>query len=493
MNARATLRAMGRIAVVPLQRRRNQGGMGSLWFTIGFVFFVPVLILLGGAWFRSAQALLFAADAFLVFGCVLLAGAWALFVSSLYEQMEFTSAPLLPGHARHLRLTLVAGVVACCALVATGFGLLFGFVVAPALATLAILTGIVVVMRWGWLGTALAVGLSVLMARGAPVRGAWVAHGTQALIQHGWIASVTTIAVCAAVLWWFAPAGRQPIPRNALPNLRDGAVEGGDRPEREAIGPAKERDAPRAVLLHAWWRDGRLPPETGSPLARALSVLPLNLHWPLAWMWQWRRWLLLVAAANLMDFERLHGHADLIFVVVAGMALTSMADEPLTAAVTLHETRREQELVALLPGVSTGSASSRWLALQMTASHAMSLLLGAIMLQVIGLSMAHSGAELSWIEGSQTLLVLPLACVPFAIPLWSQRATMKPPSGAAGLVLVTLPLPLAAGAALACHLGWLRVGDVAILLVAPTALWCFHRWRRMGAEPGPFPVGRLAG
>jgi hypothetical protein len=483
---------MGRIAVVPLQKRRNQGSMGSLWFTIGFVFFVPVMILLGGAWFRNAEALLIGGGAFLVFGCVLLAGAWALFVVSLYAQMDFASAPLLPGHVRHLQLTLAAGVVACCALVAAGFGLVFGLVVTPAIGALVILTGILVVMRWGWLGMALAAGCLVLMSRGAPGRRAWLVQATQALIEHGWIASATTTAVCVAVLWWLAPAGRRPIPRSAMPHLRDGAVEDGVRPEREAIGPAKERDAPRAVLLHAWWRGGRLPPETGSPLARALSVLPLNLHWPVAWMWQWRRWLLLVAVANLMDLESLHGHADLVFLFVASIALTSMADEPLTAAVTLHESRREQAFVALLPGVPHGSASGRWLALQMTANHAMTLLLGAIMLQVIGLSMAHSGAELSWIEGSQTLLVLPLACVPFVIPLWSRRATMKPPSGTAGLVLVTLPLPLAAAAALACHQGWLRVGDVAILLVAPTALWCLHRWRRMGAEPGPFPVGRLA-
>lgn len=491
MSARATLHAMGRIAAVPLQRRRNQGSMGSLWFTIGFVFFVPVLMLLGGAWFRNAETLLFGAGAFLVFGCVLLLGAWALFVSSLYMQTDFACEPLLPGHVRHLRLTLAAGVVACCALVAAAFGLVFGFIVAPALFTLAILTGVVVVMRWGWLGIALVGGGLFLMAQGAGSH-AWLGQGTQALIRHGWIACVTTVVPCVAVLWWCAPAGRRPQPRSATPHLRDGAVENGVRPQREAIGPAKGSDAPRAVLLHAWWRDGRLPPETGRPLARALSVLPINLHWPLAWMWQWRRWLLLVLGANLMRLESLHGHADQIFLIVACIALTSMAGEAWTAAVALHETRREQELIALLPGLPTGGASSRWLALQLTGSHAMTLLLGAIMLQVIGLSMAHSGAELSWIEGSQTLLVLPLTCVPFAIPLWSQRATTKPPSGSVGLLLAALQLLLAAAAAFACHQGWMRVGDVAVLVLAPTALWCFHRWRRMGAEPRPFPVGRLA-
>jgi len=491
MSVRTTLRAMGRIALVPLQRRRNQGSIGSLWFTIGFVLFVPILILLGGAWYRNAEALRIGAGGLLVFTSVLLIGAWALFVLSLYEQMEFASAPLLPGHVRHLQWTLAAGVVACCAFVGAGFGLVFGMVVAPMIGALVVLTAIVIVARWSWLVAALTIGTIVYTARGSHVLATWASAGGHELVAHAWIASSLTVATCTALLWWFAPVGWRPSPRRAMPNLRDGAIDdGGARPEREAIGPARER--PRAVLLHAWWRDGRLPPEGGSPMARAMSVLPINGHWPVAWLWQWRRWLFLLALANLMDFESLHGHADVIFILVAVTAVTSMASEPTTAAVALYETRREQALVALLPGVPAGSQCSRWLASQLTASHAMTLLLGAIMLQVIGRTMAHSGAQLSWIEGADTLLVLPLACVPFAIPIWSQRATMKPPTDAAWIFLAMLPLLLAALAAQACHQGWLRVGDVAILYVAPTALWCFLRWRRMGAEPGVFPVGRLA-
>ena len=274
--------------------------------------------------------------------------------------------------------------------------------------------------------------------------------------------------------------------------MRAGAGTAGARSGRETIGRAGDSEAAKAVLVHAWWRSGRLPPEVVEPLQRALMVLPVNVHWASTWRWKWRRWLFFVALTGLMSTDLLRSYADLIFAMVAYLSLAAIAGDALAAPVALHETRREQQLISLLPGVPRAPVLNRALACRLTASYAMSVGIGVIALQVMWAFMTWCGAPLSWLESRTTLVAMPLSCVPLAALLWTNWATMKAPALTSQITLIFLPALLAAGAVVACHFGWTRIEAIALLYTVPTLLWCGWRWQRMGDEPSAFPVGRLA-
>src|SRR6185312_13441891 len=112
------------------------------------------------------------------------------------------------------------------------------------------------------------------------------------LFEHRFVAEPVVAAVCIALLLAAAPSSRRGSPRKRREtHLRDGAQVDGVRAEREVLGDDEGVEKPKAHLVQAWWRSGRLPPEQGDPVLRALAILPLNIHWQAAWRWQWRRWL----------------------------------------------------------------------------------------------------------------------------------------------------------------------------------------------------------
>lgn len=469
MSARATLHAMGRIAAVPLQRRRNQGSMGSLWFTIGFALFVPVLLLFGGFW---AHELIFAGGVgLLAVGCLLLMGAWTLLLTSLHEQVAFASARLLPGQVRLLRMTMAAAVAVCCVAVTAGFGILFGWLLLPAVATLVVLTGIAVLMRWTWLFVLLLVGNFALQQVRLPRSVEAIEWGTL-LMQHRLAVAAVVVVACCAILWRLTPA---PTPMRAGP--RDGL------PRDEPPGtPARKAQVDTAPIV-------ALPSDA---MTRALCVLPLAIDWRLTLRRIARRWLWVLVAMAIASRTSLARYADIAVPVLAGLMVLRFVDEAMAARQVLEATRREQQFFVLMPGWPRGAALGRALALRLSASHVASLAGAAVALASMLALRASTGAASVWWSTPWSLAALVAACLTLAIPLWAGWARARPNTGLRYIVPVAAPfllwvLALGAGA-------WELVPTPAMcaLYVVATAAWCGWRWHRMDVEPTPLPFGRLA-
>lgn len=218
MTISASLTRIRRIAAVPMQRRRSQGSLRSLWFTIGFAMFLPVLLLLIGIGYPQARMV--GGGAVLLMGSVLLIGAWAVFFSSLHEQATFASAPLLPGHARHLRLALLAGVLVVCGIEGVGFAIVFGQGLVASIVALAMLTLTTVALRWIWpVGVFVAAGF----AWHAVPPGAWnFISVMRMLFEHRLVGSLVIVPISAALLAAAAPSSRRQGARGAraAPALR---------------------------------------------------------------------------------------------------------------------------------------------------------------------------------------------------------------------------------------------------------------------------------
>ena len=221
-----------------------------------------------------------------------------------------------------------------------------------------------------------------------------------------------------------------------------------------------------------------------SVLARAELVLNLNQHWTyqlltavsvvlgvalsLAVVMAWTG----VSAALLLE----HG----AFGISIGLA--SMAVNPTLARPMLWQTRREQALLRLLPGMPQGAGLNRavaWIGLRhaLVAAAVVTLLL----------------LPLAWATHRPALLWLPVAAVPWGV--WTTTrapARMRPPTGLT-MVLPVFAFYLSAG------LGYLaseRLGLPMLPLVA-AVLACSAaagviRWRRLDAQPVALPAGRLS-
>ncbi len=486
MTISASLARIRSIAAVPLQRRRSQGGLRSLWFTIAFAMSVPVLLLVIGI--HSQEGRLVGAGALVAMASVLLLGAWVMFYGNLHEQAALDAVRMVPGFERHLHFTLALGVVAVCAIEAVACGLAFGQGLNAAIVTLVVLTLLTTASNWPWLACAILVAALV----GSPV-----AFGESTLPQmlmafaaHRDVAGPIAVALCIGLLASVAPSVRRPARAPRTSARRDAAEVAASRARREVGGRWGDPKAPGTIVIQGWWRGGRLPPRDADPLQRALSGLPLDLHLTFGWHAQWRHWLAPFALTALMAVDALKHQFGAIFLLVAGLGLMLMASDVLGIRFALRESRREQALISMLPGVPTGARLGRGLAMRLTAMHAMSLVRGVVALALIRVAMLGTGAPLDWFESPAALAALPLACVPMAALFWTNWAHAAA-LRASVFKMMVVPVLLVGFAMLAPHLGWASLGAVAVLYSVPTILWCAWRWHRLAAEPTVLPAGRL--
>ena len=484
MNIAATLGRIRCIAGVPLQRRRSQGSLRSLWFTIAFAMSVPALLTLWAILGSSHEARIVAGAFTIAIGGIVTLGAWAVFLAGLHAQASFTTAPLVPAHTRHLGLTMATGVGGVCAVFGILGGLFFGQVLLGALGALVLLALVTAVLSRVWLAAVLIVAVIAWQSRPSP--GASFVALFQGLLAHRLLVVPVVAAICVLVLAAAAPASRRAARfRRLAPQPQQGA-----RVEREALGRDVQPPASRNGLVPDWWRTGRLPPEQPDALLRALAVLPLSIRPALAWGRQWRAWLALLGMAALMRLDFFGSHADLLFLMIAGQGLVLLLGDVLVVRTELARTRQEQALMSLIPGMPSGAALSRALALRLSGSYAVGLARGVLAFAALRGILVWSGAELSWFESATALAALPLAGVPLAVLLWSNWASVAALSVNQLLVFLAV-LSLAGFAMLAPHRGWASLGEVAVLYALPTLAWCAWRWRRMADEPASLPAGRL--
>ncbi|MDG0853443.1 hypothetical protein [Roseateles puraquae] len=223
---------------------------------------------------------------------------------------------------------------------------------------------------------------------------------------------------------------------------------------------------------------------TASLLARAEIVLHANQHWV---------YQLLTAASIMASLALMLGVVvgwtgapwqDLIHHGAFGITvgLGSMAVIPMLGRAMLWQTRREQALLRLLPGLPQGRAANRavaWLSLR----HA---LLAAVLAAVLILPLCR-------ITDQWGLLWLPLMAVPWS--LWTATrspAHMRQPTGLRSM----LPVMAYYLSAAVAYVGTERLGlpmvPWAVGLLAVSAAWGAWRWRRLDHQPAALPAGRLS-
>ncbi|MET0519052.1 MAG: hypothetical protein ABW005_09480, partial [Burkholderiaceae bacterium] len=164
------------------------------------------------------------------------------------------------------------------------------------------------------------------------------------------------------------------------------------------------------------------------------------------------------------------------------IGLMSFAVNPVLARQGgLYNSRREQGLLMLLPGVPRGGALNRMLARR----HLIQFLLGWLIATVLVLALLGGDVH-------SPLLGYPVACLPGCLLLLRDWSRMRAPSGSVtGLGVTGL---LLGGGLLAGLMAWLDVSaptllGLELLVCLPLGAWL---WRRLSAQPQAFPVGRLA-
>jgi hypothetical protein len=157
-----------------------------------------------------------------------------------------------------------------------------------------------------------------------------------------------------------------------------------------------------------------------------------------------------------------------------------MAVMPMLGRAMLWQTRREQALLRLLPGLPQGEGLNRavaWLSLR----HA---LLATALAAALILPLCHLTRQ--W-----GLLWLPLVAVPWS--LWTATrspAHMRQPTGFRSM----LPVMAYYLSAAVAYVGTERLGlpmvPLAVGLLALSAAWGAWRWRQLAGQPVALPAGR---
>jgi hypothetical protein len=426
---------------------------------------------------------------------VVVHGSWIALGGSLLEQNHPHAARCVPGHARALRRTALLGWALC-----SGLSTLLAWLVVPGWDHWAILllgnsvtvTFLLWASRLWWLWLLLAFHsplVAFFSGRLAPLGGAlvtlWQANTygvlLLALLAQAWL---VTTAFGDGGSKHQARYARQALRRNAMRMMSEGR-----QPTAAAWGrPAEWLFSPFGRIVSAWLQRllaGADNTRQRSVMARADIVLHGQQHWLNQLMAMGTMALLALLSFTAVqviydvDLATLLRHGALgMGIGVASAGLSSGFALP----VSLWQSRREQALLRLLPGMPQGAALNRSIA--------------ARQLRNFGVAWAVTLlALLAFIPGTEHdfPLYLPLAALPIAaLALTRRPATMRAPTA------LTPVLPIFALFALAGLLyllvrelgappGWVATATVA--LAAALLAW---RWRRLVAAPMALPAGRLA-
>lgn len=452
-----------------------------------------LLLLIGHRWSRRRLmwvpvgvmlALSFALGAWPAAGLLLV--LWLSFVGEVMALNSRTAAALVPGHVQRLRELIGAGWL----LFAAGVGAAAAALWSLALASLLTLSLLMVLLAamvrypstWvvGWVVPA----FSWWWMQLRPVRAV-------AGAVDGWVAASPAVAALATLVFglW------------ALVSLIDGRGQGSG--QRSTVrdgwsGHAKAPDMPAwASAIGAWMRRQgmrlyhvhrrRLCARPGhAPEARVLLLLG-GAHWT-----GQVTAALVVMAVLAIVFGLLFGFGvfpapgmQRLHFVGMSLGLMSFALNPLLQMPAgMLRSRREQALLALVPGLPRGAALGRRLALRMTLHHLVAwALASALAMAIVGIG---SG------DASHIVAAVVFGLLPFCSLLWRDWSAVSPHGGlrvvlqVAGMVLtVALLFVLLRG-------GEGRLAPVAAASIASTGALLAWRWRRLGTLPGPLPAARRA-
>jgi hypothetical protein len=486
---------MVRILAAPWQQQRNRGTMWSVWlivFLIAFPVLFPALVALGLRAFGQSQVPDDLREAARMGAALGLTIAWVVQVDGVLRQNHPTLARLMPAHVRRLRGCLLTMWVVLVG-VAGMFGALghespMAWMTAAGAASALVASG----LRWHKVWILVSISLFYVSS---DLRSPAVDQVALAVLDTPAIGAIV-MAASAWLIVSLVQAGsrshaRSYERRSSLNARMAGRVAGAmplDAPEAGAW------TAPRLTAPY-FWQLRRLTARRGSSAkARALLALGPGLHWTTR----------LASAVTMLG---------LIAAVDVGMALSpvtrllplllfSAGLGGLLGSVLpllgfglqgmLHQTRGEQALLALLPGLPRGGAQSRWLSWQFTWQFLGAWCTGLASMTVCpSLALALSQRAAVAITG-QWATVAALASLPLVVFVWRPWARLPAPTLLDGLLPWLAGLVLAAIELFGALSGRFTPLQAGAFFAALAAAWCALRWRRMATEPEALPAGRLA-
>lgn len=427
---------------------------------------------------------------------VIVHGAWLAVCANLQEQNHPHAAHCVPGQLHALRQAALWG-WALSSVLSTG--LVWAMLPAPGLWPLLLLVNSLVAFCLLWASRT--AWLWLLLALFWPIAGALsglLAPVWQALTALWATYTLGVLALSLLAQAWFvtrafddastghqARYARRVVIRRAMMQMQ---FEGMPASPTAWGGPLERLAQPFVAATSAWLRHVLARADNTrlrSVMARAEIVLHGNQHW-LRYGMSVGLVALLVLIAFALVLSTTHVNLELMLRNGAfgmGIGIASAGLNPGFALTnTLWQSRREQALMRLLPGMPQGRALNQAVA----------------RLQLRDFSIAWSVTALALLAlGSQTghiqLLCLPLAALPVAALCLTRRpALMRAPTPLRAM------LPLLAFFALAALL-YVLVRDFGMPLSLPglampalAAALLSWRWRRLGAAPTALPAGRLS-
>lgn len=426
---------------------------------------------------------------------VVLHGLWMAVGASLLEQNHPHAARCVPGHLRSLRRAALLGWALC-----SGLTTLLAWLIVPGadhwhillLGNSVVLTFLLWASRLWWLWLLLALHSPLLGLFSGKLAPLWSALATLWQANTYGMLLLALLAQAWLVMVAFGDGGHQHQDRYARQALRRKAMRlmaEGHQPTATSWGRPAEWLFSPFVRTFSAWQQRLLAAADNTRLHSVMARADIVLHGHQHWLNQLMT-LGTVVGLTLISFTavRVFYNVDLATIfrhgaLGMGVGIASACLSPgFALPISLWQSRREQALLRLLPGMPQGAALNRAIAARQLRNFSVGWVLSLLALLALARGTDHIFP-----------LYLPLAALPVAaLALTRQPATMRAPTA------LTSVLPLFALFALAGLLyllvselgvppGW--VASVTAVLAAALLAW---RWRRLDAAPMALPTGRLA-
>ncbi len=492
-----------RILAAPWQQRRNNKGVWMIVLIVALCCSVPAALLEWSLFQKSPELAASMRHSAAASGRIavlaLLVAWWATIVANVLEQNHPTLARLVPNHPAQLRVALLAGGAGLVA-----FACLMMYREVPDPLACAVIAAIALAMlaaavRWPWLFVLGCVGPYLV----AGLAGQPGASDAIEFVLRQWhdqrlaIAAAGATAAGVLLVALIQDGGDRHAANYAARRSRMLRMQAAARGEQP---PRPRRCGPLASLLHspyhAWLRHVLASPDS-SPRVRTMLGLGPGLHWTrdaIALVVTAVAILCGVALLELVAsvFPAVEGFVPVFLSSIAIGTMFGLVSTPMQVQSRLHQTRREQALLALLPGVPRQATLNRWLAWRLSVQFLLAWAGGLASMLLFSELARHLGRPAVDISYGSARAVMALATLPLVTLQWRRWARLPAPTSlnAGGPALLGLGFATLTFIGRTTH--WFTLAEAGITFALVALAWCAMRWRRMGAEPSAFPVGRLA-